>query len=66
MAITDLLKYTYKVGEKGAAPIPFAVKLSMDKDFKKAVTTWVGMASAGIALGIFAGFVFTSNKKRRG
>lgn len=56
------IPYTYKVGEKSKG-MPFDVKLSVDADFKKAITKWVSIASAGIAGGIIAGFFLTRKKK---
>jgi hypothetical protein len=55
--------YNYIVGSKGTSKgLPFDVRLSIDKEFNKAVTKWVTIGAGGVALGIIAGFVLT--KKR--
>jgi hypothetical protein len=72
MPIIDTLKkvvkgksipYTYKVGEASSKPLPVAVRLSMDKDFKQAVTKWVTIGSLAVGLGIATGIVISKNKK---
>jgi hypothetical protein len=76
MAVKDILKnigtavrtgrvpYNYKVGTPSTGKsLPFDVKLSIDKDFEKAVTKWVAIGATGIGLGIAAGIIIS--KKRR-
>lgn len=47
------IPYNYVVGGKETpSAIPFDVKLSLDKDFKKTVLISVGLISLGIAAGI--------------
>lgn len=72
MSVIDTIKkvtlgripYNYKIGSPSSGkPLPFDVKLSIDKDFNKAVTKWVTIGSIGVGLGILAGIVISKNKK---
>jgi hypothetical protein len=65
VATSGRIPYTYKVGEPAGKPMPFDVKLSIDPDFKKTIIKGITIFSGGLALGIFAGFVFTSKSKNK-
>lgn len=55
------IPYNYIMGQKSTSSLPFDVKLSIDKDFNKAVTKWVTIGTVGLSLGIFAGILISKN-----